>query len=173
MPQFERFYYYTKIKPVLISLPNGHIVYATYYGLVRFSDKFYLSDVLYVLHFQLNLISISKLTHQLKCTLTFTSTHCIIQENVTQERIGTVKATVGLYLVTTLPASSRFKPHCFAPFINCNITDKTLWHYRLGHPSLERLHVLSKQYYFITVDTHHVCDTCSRAKTEKTSFHFK
>jgi len=53
---------YTKIKPVLISLANGQTVYATYSGLVRFSDKFYLSDVLYVPHFQLNLISISKLT---------------------------------------------------------------------------------------------------------------
>ena len=75
-----------------------------------------------------------------------------------------------MYLVTTLPASSRSKPHCFVPFINCNITDKTLWHYRLGHPSHERLHVLSKQYSFITVDTHHVCDTCSHAKQRKLPF---
>ena len=55
---------YTKIKPVLISLPNGQTIYATYSGLVRFSDKFYLSDVLYVPHFQLNLIFVSELTHQ-------------------------------------------------------------------------------------------------------------
>jgi len=31
---------YTKIKLVLISLPNGQTVYATYFGLVCFSDKF-------------------------------------------------------------------------------------------------------------------------------------
>jgi len=153
-----------------MSLPNGQTVYATYSGLIRFSDKFYLSDALYMPHFQLNLIFVSKLTHQLKCTLTFTSTHSIIQDNLTQKRIGTVKATVDFYLVTTLPASNRSKPHCFAPFINCNITDKTLWHYRLGHPSLERLHVLSKQYSFIIVDTHHVCDTSSRAKQRKLPF---
>ena len=91
---------YTKIKLVLISLPNGQTVYATYSGLVRFFDKFYLSNVLYVPYFQLNLIFVSKLTHQLKCTLNFTSTHCIIQDNLTQEGIGIVKATVGLYLVT-------------------------------------------------------------------------
>ncbi|XP_068465505.1 uncharacterized protein [Phaseolus vulgaris] len=91
---------WTKIKPVLISLPNGQTVYATYSGL----------------------------------------------DNLTQERIGTVEATGGLYPVTTLPASNRSKPHNFAPLINCNITDKTLWHYRLGHPSHERLHVLRKQY---------------------------
>ena len=113
---------WTKIKPILISLPNGQTVYATYSSLVHFSAKFYLSDVLYVPHFQLNLISVSKLTHQLKCTLT----HCIIQDNLTQERVSTVEATGGLYPVTTLPASSRSKPHNFAPLINCNITDKTL-----------------------------------------------
>ncbi|XP_068487969.1 uncharacterized protein [Phaseolus vulgaris] len=82
----------------------------------------------------------------------------------------TVEATGGLYPVTTLSASSRSKPHNFAPLINCNITDKTLWHYRLGHPSHERLHVLRKQYPFITIDTHHVCDTCSRAKQRKLPF---
>jgi len=112
----------TKIKPVLISLLNGQNVYATYYGLVHFSAKFYLSGVLYVPHFQLNLIFVSKLTHQLKCTLT----HCIIQDNLTQERIDTVKATTSLYPITTLPASSCSKPHNFALLINCNITDKTL-----------------------------------------------
>jgi len=41
----------TKIKPVLISLSNGQTVYATYSGLVHFSDMFYLSDGLYVPHF--------------------------------------------------------------------------------------------------------------------------
>jgi len=45
-----------------------------------------------------------------------------------------------------------------------------LWHYKLGHPSLERLHVLRKQYSFISVDTHHVCDTCSCAKQRKLPF---
>jgi len=74
---------YTKVKPVLISLPNDQTIYATYSGLVRFSDNFYLSDLLYVPHFQLNLILVSKLTHQLKCTLTFTSIHYIIQNNLT------------------------------------------------------------------------------------------
>ena len=79
----------TKIKPVLISLPNGQTVYVTYSGLVHFSAKFYLSNVLYVPHFQLNLIYISKLTHQLKCTLTFTLTHCIIPVSYTHLTLPT------------------------------------------------------------------------------------
>ena len=78
--------------------------------------------------------------------------------------------TAGLYPITTLLASSCSKPHNFSPLINCNITDKTSWHYRLGHPSHERLHVLRKQCHFIIVDTHHVCDTCSRAKQRKLPF---
>jgi len=48
-----------------MNLPNGQTVYATYSGLC-FSDKFYLFDMLYVTHFQLSLISVYKLTHQLK-----------------------------------------------------------------------------------------------------------
>jgi len=49
----------TKIKSVLISLPNGQTVYASYYGLVKFCAKLYLTNVLYVPQFQLNLISVS------------------------------------------------------------------------------------------------------------------
>jgi len=35
----------TKIKPVLISLPNGQTIYATYSGLVNFFAKLYLTNV--------------------------------------------------------------------------------------------------------------------------------
>jgi len=62
----------TKIEPILISLPNGQAVYATYSGIVKLSAKLYLTNVLYVPQFQLNLISISKLSLNLRCTLTFT-----------------------------------------------------------------------------------------------------
>jgi len=52
----------TKIKPALINLPNSQTVYATYSSLFQFSAKFYLSYVLYVPQFQLNLISASTST---------------------------------------------------------------------------------------------------------------
>jgi len=93
------FTHYTKITPVLINLPNGQNVFAHYSGLVKFSDKFYLLDVLYVPQLKLNFISASKLSLQLKCTLTFNSTHYIIQDNRSHEKIGTIKAIVGLYLL--------------------------------------------------------------------------
>ena len=116
----------TKIKPVLISLPNGQTVYATYSGLVKFSAKLYPTNVLYVPQFKLNLISVSKLSLHLRCTITFTLTQCVIQDNLSRERIGTVSIIVGLYLLKPLPVFSNVTPHTSIPSILCNIKDKTV-----------------------------------------------
>ena len=127
----------------MINLPTGQIVFANYYGLVKFSDKSYLFNVLYIPKFILNLIFTSKLSLQLKCTLTFTSTQCIIQDNLSHEKIDIVKAIVGLYLFNYFYVVSYTTPQISIPYITCNIKDKHLYHYRIVHPSHERLIVLS------------------------------
>jgi len=134
------FTHYTKITHVLINFPNGQNVFAHYFELVQFSTKFYLLDVLYVPQFKLNLISASKLSLQLKCTLTFNFTHCIIQDHQSHEKkIGIVKAIDGLYLFNAFSVPSHTTPQINIPSINCNIKDTHLWHYRMGYPSHERL----------------------------------
>jgi len=65
---------YKTIKPVLIDLPNGQHIFANYSGAVVFTNKFYLLDVLYIPQFTCNLISISKLSLNLKCNLIFSPT---------------------------------------------------------------------------------------------------
>jgi len=154
----------------LINLPNGPTIFANYSGLVKFFDKCYLLDVLYVPQFKLNLISTSKLSLQLKCTLTFISTHCIIQGNLSHEKIDIVKATTGLYLFNVFSIVSHTTPQIYVPYINCNIKDKHMWHCRMGYPSHERLTVLSAQYHFITIDKLHLCDTYNCAKQKKMPF---
>jgi len=89
---------YKSIKPVLISLPNGHRFYTNYSGTVAFSNKFYLNNVLYVPEFTFNLVSASKLASNLNCHLIFSSKECVIQDNRTKEKIGTVEAKDGLYV---------------------------------------------------------------------------
>ena len=49
-----------QISPIIVKLPTGHTVTATYAGIVRFSHSLYLEDVLYIPSFQFNVISISK-----------------------------------------------------------------------------------------------------------------
>jgi len=50
-----------------------------------------LKDVLYVPNLSNNLISVKKLTHDLKCFVTFFPTHCVFQDLAIGRMIGTVK----------------------------------------------------------------------------------
>ena len=50
---------YNPIKLIIIKLPNGNFVTASYSGRVFFNNKFVLKNVLYVPNFSINLISIS------------------------------------------------------------------------------------------------------------------
>jgi len=50
-----------KIKPINVTLPNDTSVLVHYVGTVTFSPSFHIINVLYSPHFQVNLISVSKL----------------------------------------------------------------------------------------------------------------
>lgn len=55
------------MKPVTVRLPNGSSVVATMAGHIRLSDDLFLRDVLYLPAFNLNLVSIPKLTQGDRC----------------------------------------------------------------------------------------------------------
>ncbi|XP_068475146.1 uncharacterized protein [Phaseolus vulgaris] len=148
------FTFYKTIKPVLINLPNGQHVFANYSRTVVFTNKFYLLDVMYIPQFTCNLISTSKLSLNLKRNLIFSPTHCLIQDNLSNEGIGLANAKVGLYIFD----SSIFHTatHNFIPSVSCNVKENNLWNYRMEHPSDERLHVLKNLYPFVSADKTHV-----------------
>jgi len=132
---------FKSIKPVPINLPNGHHVLAKYSGIVVFSKRLYLRNVLYVTHFAFNLIYVSKITSDLDYRLIFSSNKCEIQDNVTNERIGTVKTTDGLYILdSAVVCNSRLKT--VASSYSTTDKDHNLWHNRMGHISDERLLIL-------------------------------
>ena len=160
---------YKSIKPVLISLPNGHCFYTSYSGTVNFSNRFYLTNVLYVPEFTFNLVSASKLASNLNCQLIFSSKDCVIQDNLTKEKIGTVDAKDGLY-VFHASVFQRNVMNNSVPSFHCVTKDDNVWHNRLGHLSDERLHVLRSRYSCIPVKKPYLCDTCHRAKQRKLPF---
>jgi len=45
-----------------------------------------------------------------------------------------------------------------------------LWHLRLGHPSLKRLSLFSKDVISFVKNKNHICDICPRAKQCRLSF---
>jgi len=160
---------YKIIKLVLVSLSNGHRFYTSCSGTVAFSNKLYLTDVLYVPKFTFNLVSASKLALNWNCHLIFSSKDCVIQDNLTKEKIGIVEARNGLYIFHS-SIFQRNVTNRYIPSIHCVYKDVNVWHNRLGHLSNERLHVLRSIYPCISVQKPYLCDTCYRAKQRKLSF---
>ncbi|XP_058777098.1 uncharacterized protein LOC131651452 [Vicia villosa] len=116
------------ISPINIKLPNGAIVTTNKFGSVYFSDVLHIHDVLYIPTFFTNIISVSKLCHSLDCTLTFTSTACIIQGNLTLMKIGAARIHQGLYSLI-LPAAHTSIPQYDVPHPHINILPSKLLKY--------------------------------------------
>jgi hypothetical protein len=163
---------YNKIPPIKINLPNGVFVFAHYSGIIKFSPNFILYNVLYVLEFNFNLLSISKIISKFSHSLFFYGDSCIIQDVNSRQMIRQAKLKEGLYhLQINKPATLQTTP---PPFINASITNhvtkNNLWHHRLGHLSSDRLKVLQRQFPFISYHSNEACDVCHLAKQRKLSY---
>ena len=53
---------------------------------------------------------------------------------------------------------------------SCNKKPIDLWHFKLGHPSYERLVLLKQFYLILTSDKQFICETCHHSKQKKLSF---
>ena len=117
-----------------VEIANGSLTAVTGTGCIPLNSHITLSNVLYVPQLSCNLLSISKLTADLTCTVQFTSSFCLFQDPVSSQTIGRAKERSGLYYLEWAPAG------CV-----CQVTDPSgsssrcpkilLLHYRLGHPS--------------------------------------
>jgi len=87
----------------------------------------------------------------------------------------------GLYTMTWSNRFNNQSTNTFAHLFSsatsrlCNISKhfsiSDWWHFRLGHPSIDKLHVLKKiDNTFTSPDTNLSCDVCHFAKMEKLSF---
>ena len=65
-----------KIKPIPVWMPDGVLRLATLQGAINLSPKIKLTKVLYVRNFCCNLISISQLNRELRCTVTYNNIIC-------------------------------------------------------------------------------------------------
>ncbi|KAL5810383.1 hypothetical protein ACOSQ3_027085 [Xanthoceras sorbifolium] len=116
-----------------------------------------LSSVLHLPNLSFNLISVSQLTRNLNCYISFFPDHCLFQDLMTKQIIGKGHESGGLYILnTSIPKSvacsgvtSPFEAHC-----------------RLGHPSLPLLKKLCPQFSKVSsLD----CESCQFAKHHRLS----
>ena len=84
-------------------------------------------------------------------------------------KIGIVEAKHGLYhlipnqLTTKAVNSTITHPQC-------NVIPIDLWHFRLGHPSAERIQFMKTYYPLLRNNKNFVCNTCHYAKHKKMPF---
>ncbi|RVW64348.1 Retrovirus-related Pol polyprotein from transposon RE2 [Vitis vinifera] len=117
-----------------VTLASGSQTMAKGFGLAHPLPFLPLHSVLYAPECPFNLISISKITRTLNCSITFSNKFVTLQDRSTGKTIGIGRESQGLYHLTS-PSTPAV----------CISTDAPLLiHSRLGHPSLSKFQKMDK-----------------------------
>ena len=140
-----------------VTLANGSHTVAKGIGLAQPLPSLPLTSVLYTPECPFNLISISKITRTLNCSITFSDKFVTLQDRSTGKTIGIGRESQGLYHLT-----SHSSPAV------CISTDAPLLiHSRLGHPGLSKFQKMVPR--FSTLSSL-ACESCQLGKHTRASF---
>ena len=119
---------------VTVSLPNVVREIISHIETIHLSPTISLHNVLHVSSFQFNLISINTLIRDTKCSARFYPEYCLLQESIQGLMIGRGTLTRNLYILDTTVDLATVN------LFGTLQVDGHLWHQRLGHTSLNKLH---------------------------------
>ena len=138
---------------------------------VSFSSTLSLSFVLLAPNLSNNLLSISKITKNLNCSVTFHATHCVFQDNLTKTTISIGKERGGLYYLEGTRELQPKSDHILQVTREMSNREKILlWHCRLSHPSFPYLERLFP-HLFKTISVSSLqCEQCIYAKNHLVPF---
>nr|GEU55870.1 ribonuclease H-like domain-containing protein [Tanacetum cinerariifolium] len=111
---------------------NGTIAKITHVGNLKLNNDVILFDVLVVLEYTVNLLSVNKLIKDSKLSVCFDESNCHIQDLRKRKVLGTSSEFVGLYLFDEKLYVSPIV--CNIKYFSCYVS-KDIWHNRLGHPA--------------------------------------
>lgn len=132
-----------------VTMPSGEQAPITSIGNLPLNSTVTLKNVLGVPTFKVDLMSVSRITKDLNCSVIFFPYWCILQDLRTKKTIGLGKQRDGLYYLVAL--ASEKPQHPSAATISCHspssqVTYSTaLWHRRLSHLSSSRLDFMAKK----------------------------
>jgi len=133
-----------------VALPSGEQAPITSIGNLPLSSTITLKNVLGVPSFEVDLMSVSRITRDLHCSVTFFPYWCILQDLRTKKTIGLGKQRDGLYYLVALASEKPTHQPPSAATISCHLpssqvaSSTALWHRRLGHLSSSRLDFMAK-----------------------------
>ena len=115
---------------------------------VSLSPTLSMSSILLAPSLSNSLLSISKITKHLNCSVTFYSTYCVFQDNLTKITIGIAKKRRGLYHFEGARELQSKSNYVFQVARETSNRKKILlWQNRLGHPSFAYLEHLFPQLF--------------------------
>ncbi|KAG8494583.1 hypothetical protein CXB51_012012 [Gossypium anomalum] len=165
-----------------VYLPNGNLVPVNSVGSYAFDSAHSVTNVLHVPHFKHNLLSVSKLTRDFNCSVTFFPDFCVLQGLFDGKMKGIGKESRGLYLFDSsslasglsFPVSSgshSFNIHSTVCMHSILDNNTSLWHARLGHvPSSKLHHVPFLQSLSFDDKLIHSCTVCPLARQTRQPF---
>lgn len=127
-------------------------------------------SILHVPKLACNLVSISKLTHELNCSTDVSATCCLIQEQGSKRMIGVAKQDGGLYYFENDERMERQATIAKSNLSSVSNKDIIMWHRMLGHPNFHYLKHLLPDLYINKNSNFFTCDICQLAKHIGTSF---
>ncbi|RVW85983.1 Retrovirus-related Pol polyprotein from transposon RE1 [Vitis vinifera] len=140
-----------------VTLANGSQTMAKGFGFAHPLPSLPLHSVLYAPECPFNLISISKITRTLNCSITFSDKFVTLQDRSTGKTIGIGRESQGLYHLTA-PSTPAV----------CISTDAPLLiHSRLGHPSLSKFQKMVPSFSSLSSLA---CESCQLGKHTRVSF---
>ncbi|CAN0825128.1 Retrovirus-related Pol polyprotein from transposon TNT 1-94 [Linum grandiflorum] len=146
-----------------VKIPNGDFIPVKGVGNKKLNSTITLPGVLDVPKFKCNLISVSRLTKDLNCSITFLRDGCMIQDLHTKKLIGRGELRGGLYYWKQDVSDQS------QAMVSRRSISMDHWHQRLGHASSAKLKQL---FNGLSVDSSVLphCDACVRAKQTRIVF---
>ena len=154
---------------IKVTMANDTISYAKGEGSIYLTNLC-LKSILYVPKLRCNLLSISKITKDMNCKVTFSPTHCVFQDLISEKMIDNAEEKEGLYYVKGAVGTPIFsKLH--NSFLSSVVLDSRiqLWHKRLDHPSFRYLKILYSRLFVNKMSKFYNCEQCILAKQTKAS----
>ncbi|KAD6454947.1 hypothetical protein E3N88_09653 [Mikania micrantha] len=142
-----------------VTIPNGDIVPVEGKGSHLLQNGIRVQDVLHVPKFNYNLLSVSKLSRDLKCAITFFPEFFVMQGLRSRRLIGAGKCKNGLYQMGMIGKRRK-----------AMMVTKDIWHKRLGHAGDEKLSKINDLSSFSFKNNEDICDSCIKSKLIRKPF---
>lgn len=151
-----------------VLLPNGEHSLVTHVGECKVVSDGILKNVLVVPEFKYDLLSVSQLTRQLRCSVNFFREFFVIQDLSNGKVKGIGKEVDGLYYFSTQIPCRTGRSNGIVTMTQHLDNHNLLWHNRLGHPSIKVLKHMSL--YGVDLSSCNKCTVCPLAKQTRLPF---